>query len=211
MAGRRVGVSCDIDVTAMIRCRPMTTLLDAHRLARLRDRLGHRDWRDVTVAEIAEAVGVSRMTLHRHGVGKGEILAALGELLEAEYREAALPILAAGGTARDRLRGALSSVCDIDEAYLGVFQALSTPLHDVFHEAGDGPVLTRAPFTDTLRRLLEAGAEDGSVRVADPTETATLIFNATGHTYRHLRTGHRWPAAKARVAVVELVVEGLGR
>jgi AcrR family transcriptional regulator len=189
----------------------MPTLLDADRLSRLRDRLGHRDWREVTVAEIADAVGVSRMTLHRHGVGKGEILAALGELLEAEYRDAALPILAAGGTARERLRGALGSVCDIDEAYLGVFAALSTPLHDVFHEAGDGPVLTRAPFTDTLRLLLEAGARDGSVRVGDPAETATLIFNATGHTYRHLRTGHRWPAARARASVVGLVVDGLPR
>jgi AcrR family transcriptional regulator len=189
----------------------MSTLLDAERLARLRDRLGRRDWREVTVAEIAEAVGVSRMTLHRHGVGKGEILTALGELREAEYRAAALPILAAGGIARDRLRGALGSVCDIDEAYLGVFAALSWPLQEVFHEPGEREVQTRAPFTDTVRRLLEAGAQDGSVRVDDSAETATLIFNATGHTYRHLRTGHRWPAAKARAAVVELVMDGLGR
>jgi AcrR family transcriptional regulator len=187
-----------------------TVLLDADRLARLRDALGHRDWREVTVAEIAAAVGVSRMTLHRHGVGKDEVLVALGELLETEFREAALPVLAAGGSARDRLRGALGSVCEIDERYLGVFAALSTALENVFHEAGDGEVLTREPFTGTLRRLLEAGARDGSIgAIADPAQTATLIFNATGHTYRHLRTGHRWPAAKARDAVVALVVDGL--
>ena len=189
---------------------PATPLLDPARLARLRDALGHRDWREVTVAEIAAAVGVSRMTLHRHGVGKDEVLLALGELLETEFREAALPVLAAGGSARDRLRGALGSVCDIDERYLGVFAALSTALESVFHERGDGEVLTREPFTGTLRRLLEAGAEDGSIgAIADPAQTATLIFNATGHTYRHLRTGHRWPAAKARAAVVALVVDGL--
>jgi AcrR family transcriptional regulator len=185
-------------------------LLDADRLALLRDRLGHRDWQEVTVAEIADAVGVSRMTLHRHGVGKDEVLVALAELLEAEFRDAALPVLADGGTARERLRGALGSVCDIDERYLGVFAALSTALEPVFHEAGDGEVLTRELFTGTLRRLLEAGASDGSIgAVADPAETATLIFNATGHTYRHLRTGHRWPAAKARASVVALVVDGL--
>jgi AcrR family transcriptional regulator len=185
-------------------------LLDADRLARLRDRLGHRDWQEVTVAEVADAVGVSRMTLHRHGVGKDEVLVALAALLEAEFRDAALPVLAAGGTARERLRGALGSVCDIDERYLGVFAALSTALQRVFHEEGDGEVLTREPFTGTLRRLLEAGASDGSIgAIADPAETATLIFNATGHTYRHLRTGHRWPAAKARAAVVALVVDGL--
>src|ERR1700710_108893 len=77
-------------------------LLDADRLARLRDALGHRDGREVTVAEIAAAVGVSRMTLHRHGVGKDAVLVALGELLEAEFRDAALPVLATGGAARAR-------------------------------------------------------------------------------------------------------------
>jgi AcrR family transcriptional regulator len=188
----------------------MELLLDADRLARLRDALGHRDWRELTVAEIAAAVGVSRMTLHRHGVGKDQVLVALAELLEQEFRDAALPVLAAGGTARERLRGALASVCDIDERYLGVFAARSTSLESVFHEAGDGEVLTREPFTGTLRRLLEARAQDGSIgAVADPARTATLIFNATGHTYRHLRTGHRWPPEKAREKVVSLVVDGL--
>jgi AcrR family transcriptional regulator len=188
-----------------------TALLDSDRLTALRDRLGHRDWRAVTVAEIAEAVGVSRMTLHRHGVGKDEVLVALGQLLEAEFGEAALPALAAGGSARDRLRGALAAVCAIDERYLGVFAALSTALEQVFHEEGNGAVLTREPFTGVLRRLLEAGAQDGSIAPQDdPAETATLIFNATGHTYRHLRTGHRWPADRARERVVALVVDGLG-
>src|SRR3954452_9344357 len=114
------------------------TLLAADRLARLRDRLGHRDWRELTLAEIAAAVGVSRMTLHRHGVGKDEVLVALAELLEQEFRDAALPVVAAGGTARERLRGALASVCVIDEKYLGVFAALSAALELVFHEPGDG-------------------------------------------------------------------------
>jgi AcrR family transcriptional regulator len=185
-------------------------LLDPDRLAKLRDALGHRDWRELTVAEIAGAVGVSRMTLHRHGVGKDEVLVALAQLLEQEFRDMALPALAGGGTARDRLRGALASICLIDEKYLGVFAALSTALEPVFHEQGDGAVLTREPFTATLRRLLETGMEDGSIGVIeDPAETATLIFNATGHTYRHLRTGHRWPAERAREAVVALVVDGL--
>jgi AcrR family transcriptional regulator len=190
---------------------PTTTLLDADRLTLLRDRLGHRDWREVTVAEIADAVGVSRMTLHRHGVGKDEVLVALGQLLETEFREAALPALAAAGSARDRLRGALEAMCAIDERYLGVFAALSTALERVFHEEGDGAVLTREPFTGVLRRLLEAGAQDGSIPPQDdPAQTATLLFNATGHTYRHLRTGHRWPAEQARDRVVALVVDGLG-
>jgi AcrR family transcriptional regulator len=185
-------------------------LLDPERLAKLRDALGHRDWRELTVAEIASAVGVSRMTLHRHGVGKDEVLVALAQLLEQEFRDIALPALAAAGTARERLRGALAAICVTDEKYLGVFAALSTALEPVFHEQGDGAVLTREPFTGTLRRLLETGMEDGSIgAIADPAETATLIFNATGHTYRHMRTGHRWSPERAREAVVALVVDGL--
>jgi AcrR family transcriptional regulator len=185
-------------------------LLDPDRLANLRDALGHRDWQELTVAEIAKAVGVSRMTLHRHGVGKDEVLVALAQLLEQEFRDHAFPALAAGGTARDRLRGALASICRIDEKYLGIFTALSTALEPVFHEDGDGAVLTRETFTGTLRRLIVAGMEDGSIGlVEDPEETATLIFNATGHTYRHLRTGHRWAPDRARDAVVALVVDGL--
>lgn len=191
---------------------PLTAspLLDPDRLAKLRDALGHRDWQELTVAEIASAVGVSRMTLHRHGVGKDEVLVALAQLLEQEFRDMALPALAGAGTARDRLRAALSSICVIDEKYLGVFAALSTALEPVFHEDGDGAVLTREPFTGTLRRLLETGMEDGSIGVIeDPAELATLIFNAIGHTYRHMRTGHRWSPERAREAVVALVVDGL--
>ena len=104
-------------------------LLDAGRLARLRDELGHRDWRELTVAEIAAAVGVSRMTLHRHGVGKDEVLVALAELLEREFRDAVLPVLAAGGTARDRLRGALASVCAIDEKATSSSRNGAMPVH----------------------------------------------------------------------------------
>ena len=50
-----------------------------------------------------------------------------------------------------------------------------------------------------------------TIAIDDPVETATLIFNAVGHTYRHMRTGHRWPAERARERVVGLVLDGLPR
>jgi hypothetical protein len=34
---------------------------------------------------------------------------------------------------------------------------------------------------------------DGSIRQADPVETATVLFNLVSWTYRHLRQGHGWP------------------
>jgi AcrR family transcriptional regulator len=184
-------------------------VLDEERLRRLRDALGDRPWHAVTVAELAAAAGLSRMTLHRRGIGKDELLRQLAGLLEREYREALLPALVARADGRTRLRMALTAVCEVDERSLGVLHALGEGLGEVFHDPGDGPVLTRATFTDGLRRILEDGVADGTLRTEDPLASATLLFNATGWTYRHLRLGHRWPAERARTSVVDLVVDGV--
>ena len=54
-------------------------------------------------------------------------------------------------------------------------------------------------FTEPVQRLLADGVADGSLAVDDPEETATVLFNLVGHTYRHLRAGHGWsPEAHAR-------------
>jgi len=185
--------------------------LDPVTLVRVRDRLSTRDWRSVTVAELAQAAGLSRMTLHRRGITKEQVLAQLGARLEAEYQEAIFAALTAPGCARERLGRALLAICEVDERYLGVLGALAGGLDVIYHQDGPDsePVLTRATFTDGLRRLLEDGAHDGSIAVADPLETATLLFNAVGHTYRHMRTGHRWPAQVAGERIVTLVLDGL--
>ncbi len=188
-------------------------MLDDALLARIRDGLPAREWGSITTAELAAAAGLSRMTLHRRGLTKDEVLAQLGERLQAEYREALFAPLTAAGSARERLRAALEAICDVDERYLAVLGALSGALEAIYHEPGEPaePVLTRESFTGALRRLLEDGRHDGTIAVDDPVETATLIFNAVGHTYRHMRTGHRWPAEQARERVVGLVLDGLPR
>jgi hypothetical protein len=38
---------------------------------------------------------------------------------------------------------------------------------------------------------------------------ATVLFNAVGHTYRHLRAGHGWDAERARAGILELAMSGL--
>ncbi|WP_320669720.1 hypothetical protein [Patulibacter defluvii] len=183
--------------------------LDDDRLRRVRDRLGARDWRTVTLSELAEAAGVSRMTLHRHGIGKDEVLAQLAGTLEREHREALFPALVAEGAGRERLRQALAALCVVNERYLGMIEALGEQLDRVFHDQEEGPVLTRAGFTDGLRRIVEDGVADGSLRSEDPAETATLLFNAIGWTYRHMRLGHRWPPERARAGLVALLVDGV--
>jgi AcrR family transcriptional regulator len=184
-------------------------LLDSARLDQVRERLRDRDWRDVTVEELADALGMSRMTLHRRGISKDALLAQLARVLEDEYREAVLPALVSSAPPRERLREALSALCGVNERYLGLLEALGRASAFVFHEQGEGPVLTRVTFTDALRRILEDGIADGTLRADDPAEMATLLFNATGWTYRHMRTGHRWAPDQVREQLVSLLLDGV--
>ncbi|MEA2341184.1 MAG: hypothetical protein QOG11_1261 [Solirubrobacteraceae bacterium] len=187
------------------------SVIDPELLLRIRDNLPGGTWESITTAELAEAGGLSRMTLHRRGITKDELLAQFGARLEAEYRDALFDALTAPGTARERLRHALLGVCEVNERYLPLLDALGARMDAVFHEpaAPGQAVLTRPVFAGALRRLLEDGRHDGSMAVADPEETATLVFNAVVHTYRHMRAGHRWAAPRARERVVALVLNGL--
>jgi AcrR family transcriptional regulator len=166
-------------------------------------------WEAATMDRIAAEAGVSRMTLHRRGVTRATLLAALTERLEHEHREALYSGLSAPGNARARLQLALEGECGVSESNLELMQALSLGARAaVFHEEGD-EVLTRDAFTAPLQRLLTDGAADGSLREVDVPETATVLINLVGYTYRHLRAGHGWPPERARRAVVSLVMEGL--
>jgi AcrR family transcriptional regulator len=166
-------------------------------------------WSGLTLQRVADAAGVSRMTLHRRGVSRELLLRALGQQLERDYREALWPALTGPGTPLERLDIALSSLCDVVDRNLELLDALGHAERDaVFHE-DPKPALTKAVFTEPVQRLLADGAADGSLRVPDPEETATVLFNLVGHTYRHLRTGHGWAAERARPAVIELALHGV--
>lgn len=183
--------------------------LEDDRLDRLRERLRDRDWSELTVEDLAQAIGLSRMTLHRRGIDKSVLLGQLAGRLGEEYREAVLPALVSSAAAAERLRTALSALCEVNERYLGVLDALGRTGAFVFHEEGNGPVLTKVTFTDALRRILEDGVADGTLRAGDPLEMATLLFNATGWTYRHMRSGHHWEPDRVREQVVTLLLDGV--
>ena len=149
------------------------------------------------------------MTLHRRGVSREALLAALAEQLERDYREALWPALTAPGSALERLELALASLCDVVDGNLELLDALGHSERDaVFHEQRR-PALTRQGFTEPVQRLLADGAADGSLSVEDPQETATVLFNLVGHTYRHLRAGHGWSPKRTRRAVLDLALRGV--
>src|SRR5262245_35605560 len=109
--------------------------------------------RDATMQDLAEAAGVSRVTLYRRGATRDSVLQALRDELAREERDAIWPALVADGTGRERLERALEALCAIGEETLGLFGALADDLSDaIYHEPGDRR-LTREEFTAPFRRL----------------------------------------------------------
>lgn len=168
-------------------------------------------WNGATLERIAAEAGTSRMTLHRRGVTRDGILTALAQSLEAQYRDALWPALTAPGTARDRLEQALVALCVVADENLALMAALGdTPRDAIFHEDPEAGGLTRRSFTEPVERILRDGTADGSLRtVEDPSETATVLFNLIGWTYRHLRTGHGWSPERATRGVVSIALDGI--
>ncbi|MBN8867182.1 MAG: TetR/AcrR family transcriptional regulator [Solirubrobacterales bacterium] len=190
----------------------MKALLERERLEFIRDRLGDRRWHELSIEELASAAGLSRMTLHRRGISKDDLRDALTQLLAEEHKECVVPALTAPGDAKDRLRTALEGVCRVDERYLGLLEALGDNIAPVFHEEGEGEVLTKGAFIDAVRRILEDGEREGTLDCGPgAAETATLLLNATSWTYQHMRIGHHWSEETARGRVVDLLVAGVSK
>ena len=168
---------------------------------------------DTTMERIAVQAGVSRITLHRRGVTKNDLLAQLVARATDEYQRAMWPALTAPGTGAQRLRQALEALCDNAEAHMPLLVALRAQSDGIFHREPEHgqPTLTRTVFTDPLEKLLRDGNADGSLRAVDPLETATVLFNLVGWTYIHLRTGHGWTADHARGSLLDLALQGLLR
>ena len=161
-----------------------------------------------TIERIAAEAGVSRVTLHRRGITREVLLEALVDAAITDYRQRMWPVLTASAPAAERLRDALTALCDAAEDHMALLLALRAQSDAVFHQDDPGETLTRSVFTEPLRHLLAAGAEDGTLRPVDPDETATVLFNLVGWTYIHLRTGHRWTTQRARTAVIDAALHG---
>lgn len=162
-------------------------------------------WQAATLERIAAEAGLSRMTLHRHGLGREEIFALLGEAYEWDFREALTEACAHPGTASERLRLGLRAVCDVSERHLAFLRGLDEEADTrLFHDRG----VSRSGFVSPIEQVLKEGIRDGVFRRVAVRQTATLLVNATDRTYRHLRAAHDWSPSQARSAI-ELLVRGL--
>ena len=162
-------------------------------------------WQAATLERIAEEAGLSRMTLHRHGLGRDEIFSLLGEAYERDFRVAVAAACALPGTAAERLRRGLAAVCDASERHLSFLRGLDEEADTrLFHEQG----VSRAGYVSPIEQVIRDGIDERSFRRVPVPSTATLLVNAADRTYRHMRIAHAWTPTRARSAV-DLLVRGL--
>ena len=162
-------------------------------------------WHGATLERIAGESGLSRMTLHRHGLGREEIFALLGWSYEEDFRAAVAEACSTERPSPVRLRLGLRAVCDTSERHLGFLAGLDDEADTrLFHDSGR----SRAGFIAPIEAVLRDGIADGSFRRVPVATTATLLVNAADRTYRHLRFAHRWTPSRSRGAI-DLLVSGL--
>ncbi len=166
----------------------------------------------LTLARVALAAGTSRMTLHRRGLTVPSIVGGLSQRAAAEWRDVLFPVLSGLEPADVRLRSALVALCEVADRHLPLLAGLFAADDGIFHTEPDeaGALATDEVFVAPLAKLLAEGASDGSLAVqGDSTEVATVLFNVAGWGYVQLRHAQRWPAARAREGVMQLVLTGL--
>jgi AcrR family transcriptional regulator len=166
-------------------------------------------WQSATLARISEEAGLSRMTLHRRGLGRDEIFALLARDYEDAFRAALWPSVTGKGNGAERLEAMLVAVCEVTEDHLDFLAALDEEADRRFFHERDEEVHSREGYINPIERLLADGIADGSLREVEIEETATVLVNATDRTYRHLRRAHDWDPERSRGALIDLMLRGL--
>jgi AcrR family transcriptional regulator len=178
-------------------------------IAAARKAIEQHGYAGLTLERIAAEADVSRVTLHRRGHSKDEIFNALVLQVREEHRDALWPALTASGDGADRLRMAITKVCDMCERDLFVMLAMRAHLDAAAHGALGPEPQTNWIVAEPLQVLARDGIADGSLRDGDPEVLGALLVNWAGWTYVHLRTAFGWKPRRARAVVVDQLVAAL--
>jgi AcrR family transcriptional regulator len=160
--------------------------------------------------DVAAATGVPKATLYYHFAGKEDVLAFLFNEILDEVGRVVDEALRTEGTAADRLRAAIV-------AHLRVFAdhpAASRALQFDLGRAARIPHIDErieAAYRGPVRQLLEAGAEDGSLRtVAHPRLVAVAILGAvTTVGINAITAGPGRPIEEIAEDVIDVVLRGV--
>lgn len=156
----------------------------------------------LTLVAIAEAAGVSRVTLHRRGTSVDEYLVAVLGRASDDLRASLWDTLTSSRPASDRLRVALTTLCEVCERHSGIMAAMYCV-----------PALPRRQgrttsfeFIEPYAKLFTDGDVDGSILSADPLRDATLVANSVAWTYLHMRRAHGWTIDDTTDHVVSMAI-----
>jgi AcrR family transcriptional regulator len=173
--------------------------------ARLLDEEG---WDALRLERIADAAGVSRATVWRHGLTRRAVEQRLREQLAADYQALMWEPLTMPGTGAERFAAALGVLCAVAERNLPLLAHTDTAFHGPDLGAAGLSVDYFAPWL----RILEQGHADGSLPpVGEPHRFAVLVSDTVLFSYVHLRAHHRgygWTPEATRDAVTSLVAQG---
>ncbi len=172
-------------------------------------RLLHEEgWAALRLERIAEAAGVSRATVWRHGLTRRAVEQLLREQLAADYQALMWEPLTMPGSGSARLAAALRALCAVAERNLPLLAHTDTAFHGPDLDAARLSIDYFAPWL----RIIEQGKADGSLGpVAEPRRFAVLVSDTVLFSYVHLRARHRdygWTPEAASDAVVDLVANG---
>jgi AcrR family transcriptional regulator len=170
--------------------------------------LEQEGWAALRLDRIAEAAGVSRATVWRHGLTRGAVEQLLRQQLAADYQQLMWEPLTMPGTGAERFAAALRALCALAERNLPLLAHTDTAFHEPDLTAAGLTIDYFAPWL----RILEQGQADGSLPpVAEPRRFAVLVSETVLFSYVHLRAHHRryeWTPGAARDAVIGLVANG---
>lgn len=173
--------------------------------ARLLDEEG---WEALRLDRIADAAGVSRATVWRHGLTRRAVEQRLREQLAADYQALMWEPLTMPGTGAERFAAALRALCAVAERNLPLLAHTNTAFHGPDLGAAGLSVDYFAPWL----RIFEQGHADGSLApAAEPHRFAVLVSDTVLFSYVHLRAHHRgygWSPEATRDAVTGLVAQG---
>jgi AcrR family transcriptional regulator len=161
--------------------------------------------------DIAAATGVPKATLYYYFEGKEDILAFLFNEILDEVGRAVDEAFRTGGTAAERLRAAIVAHLRVFEDFPAASRALQFDLG----RAARIPHIderVEAAFRGPVRRLLEEGAADGSLRaVARPRLVAIAVLGAvTTVGINALTLGPSRSAEEIADDVIDVVLHGVG-
>jgi AcrR family transcriptional regulator len=156
----------------------------------------------LTISAIAEAAGVSRVTLHRRGASVDDYVVAVLARASDDLRSSLWPILTSSAPAAERLDEALAELCATCERHSGVMTAMfGVPARELPGRPGR---TTSLEFIEPFAKLFADGRTDGSLVTDDPLRDATLIANTVCWTYLHMRRAHGWSRSESTRRVVSM-------